>query len=149
MKKIIGLFLIVVMMMSIYITEDAYAASINKSSITLTKNKTYKLKLKGTSIRKVSTSNKKVATISKTGVVKAKGKGTCTVSLKGKDNKTYKCKVKVQTPKLNATSITLTKGKKFDLNLTGTLKAKTWSTSNSKVATITRGGVVKALSKGT
>ena len=52
------------------------------------------------------------------------------------------------TPKLNKTKHTIIAGKSFTLKVTGTKKKVTWSSSNKKVATVTKKGVVKALKAG-
>ncbi|MCM1159896.1 MAG: Ig-like domain-containing protein [Roseburia sp.] len=70
-------------------------AKLNKKSITLDAGKSTKLKLTGTK-KKVtwSSSNKKIATVSFSGKVKAKSEGTVTIRAKAGKN-TYKCKVTV------------------------------------------------------
>lgn len=72
---------------------------LNKKSITLKEGSYYNLKLKGTKKKvKWSSSNKKIASVTKKGVVKAKRMGVANIYAKlGK--KKYKCKVTVQ--KLN------------------------------------------------
>jgi len=54
------------------------------------------LKLNGTKIASVKSSNKKVATVSKSGKVTAKKKVTATITLTGKNGVKYKCKVTVK-----------------------------------------------------
>lgn len=69
--------------------------SLNKKSVTLNKGKSTTLKVKNASgTVKWSTSNKKVATVTKKGVVKAVGVGTTTISATV-SKRTLKCKVKV------------------------------------------------------
>lgn len=72
------------------------AVKLNQKKLYLTPKKSYKLKLKGTK-KKVTwkSSNKKVATVSKSGKVTAKkiGKATIVAKVKGKK---YKCKVYVE-----------------------------------------------------
>lgn len=79
--------------------DQAHAASISKKSVTVTKGKTYKLKLKKATAKKVkwSSSKKSVATVSKSGTVKAKKAGKATITAKYKGKK-YKCKVTVKNP---------------------------------------------------
>ncbi|MDD3346349.1 Ig-like domain-containing protein [Oscillibacter sp.] len=50
--------------------------------------------------------------------------------------------------KLNREDMTLSKGEKFQLKLTGVTTALTWSTSNSAVATVAGDGTVTAVSGG-
>lgn len=68
---------------------------ISDKKITLYNSDTYKLKVTGGKGKITwKSSNKKIATVSKKGVVKAKKGGTCTITAK-RDGKTMKCKVKV------------------------------------------------------
>lgn len=69
---------------------------INTSSKEMYVGDTYSLKLTGTSIKSVKSSNKNIATVNKKGTVTAKKSGTVTISLIGKNKKTYKCKITVQ-----------------------------------------------------
>ncbi|UZW15011.1 Ig-like domain-containing protein [Clostridium pasteurianum] len=106
-----------------------------------------------------TTSNSKVATVSN-GVVTAVGKGTATITVTTSDGKktskyivTVNPVVKVTSVKLNKTKNVLTIGKKDTLVSTvspsnATNKGIIWSTSNSKVATVSN-GVVTAIGKGT
>lgn len=69
---------------------------INTPKKTLQVGKTYTLKLTGTKIKSVKTSDKKIATITKKGKVTAKNTGTATITLTGKDNKKYSCTITVK-----------------------------------------------------
>ncbi len=71
--------------------------ALSKKSATITKGSKLKLKLNNAKASKVkwSSSKKKVATVSKKGVVKAKKKGKTTVTAKYKGKK-YKCKITVK-----------------------------------------------------
>ncbi|MDO4380626.1 MAG: Ig-like domain-containing protein, partial [Clostridia bacterium] len=86
---------------------SAASVKLNKTKIVLAVGQTYALKLSGTKKTvKWATSNKKVATVTKKGVVKAVGKGKAVITAKvGK--KTYKCAVGVDAPKLSATKKTV------------------------------------------
>ena len=82
---------------------SAHAASVklNKKTVYLAKGKTVKLKVKGTKAKvKWSSSNKKIATVSKSGKVKGKKVGKCTITAKVKGKK-LKCKVYVETKAAN------------------------------------------------
>ena len=68
---------------------------LSKKSVTLTKGGTIKIKLCGSKIAKVKTSNKKIATITKKGKITAVGIGKATLTITGKNKKKYKCKVTV------------------------------------------------------
>ena len=81
------------------ITSTVQAASsikINKKKKTLRVGDKYTLKIKGTSKKvKWTSSNKKVATVNSKGKVKAKKKGTATITAKV-GGKKYKCKITVK-----------------------------------------------------
>lgn len=80
---------------------------LNKKKATMRVGKTLKLKLKNAKAKKVKwkSSNKKVATVSKKGVVKALKKGKVTITAKYKGKK-YKCKIKInKTVKRSAKTI--------------------------------------------
>ena len=107
---------------------------------------------------KWSSSNTRVATVSKDGVVKAVSVGTATITAKAVDGgKKAVCTVNVlrhtKSVELNVSAINLKAGQ------TGTLKATVlpasasnknviWTSSNTKVATVSSAGVIKAVSAG-
>ncbi len=72
---------------------------LNKKSVTLQNGKKVTLKLNGTKAKKWSSSNKKVATVNSKGQVTAKSVGISTISCKGQNAKTYRCKVTVAAKK--------------------------------------------------
>ena len=114
------------------------ALSSSKASVAVGGSKTISLRNARGKV-KWSVAKKSVASIKANGAsVKVKGKkaGTTTITAKvGK--KSYKCKFTVKNaPKISKSSISLTKGKSYDLSVTGTASAPKWSTSNKKVATI-------------
>ena len=76
-------------------TINASAASINKKSVRLVKGRTTKLKISGTTKKvKWKSTNKAVASVSSTGKVTARKKGTATIKATV-GGKTYTCKVRV------------------------------------------------------
>ena len=135
--------------------------------LTLKKGKSFTLKTKvSVSGKKVSkavtykTSNKKVATVNAKGKITAKKKGTATITIYSKADKKKTCKIKVTvgTPvtkvKLNKTKANLNVGKSLTLKTTLSPKKPSnkgiiWKSSNTKVATVTSKGVVKAKKAGT
>ena len=134
--------------------------------LTLKKGKTFTLKPKVTVTGKISkkvtykTSNKKVVAVNAKGKITAKKKGTAKIYVISKADKKKKCTITVTvgTPvtkvKLNKTKSTMTVGKKQTLKATVTpkkasSKAVVWKSSNTKVATGTSNGVVKAKKAGT
>ena len=117
-------------------------AQISKSTITLYKGRSYTLKVLGATQKvKWSSSNKSVATVSSTGKVTAKKKGTATITAK-MGSKKYTCKVTVKNPGLNATNITVYRGHTYKLKIYGISGKVTWSSSASRVATVNSKGVV-------
>lgn len=125
------------------------AVKLNKSSATLIKGQSVTLKITGSKKSVKWSSNKNsVAAVSQKGKVVAKKKGTATITATiGK--KKYTCKVSVQTPKLNTTKITLVKGEYTQLKINGTDQKITWSSSNKKIASVSKAGKVSAKKKGT
>ena len=134
--------------------------------LTLKKGKTFTLKPKVTVTGKISkkvtykTSNKKVVTVNAKGKITAKKKGTAKIYVISKADKKKKCTITVTvgTPvtkvKLNKTKSTMTVGKKQTLKATVTPKkassrAVVWKSSNTKIATVSSKGVVKAKKAGT
>ena len=71
---------------------------LSKKKVDLTVGDTKKIKLCGSKIKKVKTSNAKVATITKKGLITAVGEGNATITVTGKNKKKYKCKVSVAKP---------------------------------------------------
>jgi uncharacterized protein YjdB len=104
------------------------------------------------------TSNKKVATVSKSGVITAKKVGKAKITVKS-GKKKFTVTVKVQKTAVKTTKITglsktlvLKKGKKATLNPVITPVTSqdklTYQTSNKKVATVSKSGVITAKKAG-
>ncbi|MBS7008405.1 Ig-like domain-containing protein [Anaerostipes sp.] len=150
-KKLLSIIVMIILVLAVTPSNNAEAASIklNKKSITITKGKTYTLKVKGTKKKaKWSSSKKSVATVSKKGKVTGKKRGSATITAKiGK--KKYKCKVKVETPSLSATKKSIAAGSKYTLKLNGCSRSKKFYTSNNSVAAVSSKGVVTAKKQGT
>jgi len=107
-------------------------------------------------------SNTKIATVSSTGKVTAKGPGVVIITVSTTNPlvsfKKATCKVTVTQPvisvKLNKTSLSIFKGKTAKLIPTinpsnASNKKVTWKSSNTKIATVTSAGIVKGIKKGT
>lgn len=153
-----ALFLLIALLAVPLSASAASKIKLNKTKITMTKGKSYRLKVSGTK-RKVtwSSSKKSVAAVNSSGKVTAKKKGTAVITAKV-GSKRYRCKVTVKQPvtsvKLNAKSKTLTEGSSVTLKATvrptnANNRAVTWTTNNKKVATVTSKGKVKAVGTGT
>lgn len=139
----------------------AKSVSLNKSSITLYKGKTYTLKAKVTPSNYKSgvswLSSNRNASVSKDGKVTANKAGKSTITVKTNNNKRAYCNVVVKEIKsksvsLNKRSITIYRGKKYTLKATvkpaNSTDGKSWSTSNKKYATVTSKGTITAMRKG-
>ena len=132
--------------------------ALNKKKATINKGKTLALKLYGDAIKSVKSSNTKVATISKKGVVTGKSGGTATMTITSKKNKRFTCKVTVKVPATKIvfakTKLTLTVGNKGVKNVAtvkptnATNKKVTYKSSNPKVAKVSAKGVVTPVAKG-
>ena len=149
----------------INVVQKVTNVKLNKTNLHFSKKSKCKLRVTlspvGVSSKSVSwkSSNKRVATVNKKGIVKAKKKGYCTITVTAKDGskKSAKCLVVVGTEvkgiKLNKAKISITKDKSYSLKATVTnknavYKSVSWSTTNSKVATVNSKGVVKGINKG-
>ena len=149
-KKILSLLAIAALVLTLApLTDVSAKAKLSKKSITITKGKTYTLKVKGTKKKAKWTSSKKsVATVSKKGKVTGKKRGSATITAKiGK--KKYKCKVKVETPSLSITKKSMAVGSNYTLKLNGCSRSKKFYTSNKSVAAVSNKGVITAKKKGT
>lgn len=128
-------------------SSQAAAVKLNKKTANVYAGKTLQLKVKNTKKSvKWSTSNKKIATVSKKGVVTAKKDGKATITAKIGKNK-YTCKVTVKS-RMNVTKKTLTVKGTYQLKQYGLSNVK-WKSSNTKVATVTSKGKVTAKKAGT
>ena len=139
--------------------KTAYVAKGNKVSLTATVKVTPNKKAN----KKVTykSANKKVATVSRKGVLKGVKAGKTKVTVTSKKNSKKKATIKVvvkkaavKKVKLNAKTVNLAVGGKKTLKATVTPKKNTsskiaWSSSKKKVATVSSKGVVKGKSEGT
>lgn len=94
-----------------------------------------------------NSSDKKVAKINGQGKITALKAGTTTITVSNSETETS-FKLTVKKPKLNKKSVTLAKGKSFKLKVTGQVGKATFKTSNKKIASVTKSGVIKAKKKG-
>ena len=102
-------------------------------------------------------SNKKIATVSSKGTVTGKKKGTVKITATSKKNKKVKSTIKITVKDLKASSVSLNKkAATMTLGSSTTVKATvkgaagfynqgvTWKSNNSKIASVSSKGVVKA-----
>lgn len=123
-------------------------AKLNKTTATIAKNGSIKLSLKGAAVKKFNSSNKKIATVSKNGKVVAKQKGKATITVIDTNGKKYICKIIVEDPSLNKTSVTLQINQNYKLKLNGNTQKISWSSSDESVAYVNSKGKVTAHSEG-
>ena len=126
------------------------APRINSSKLTMIKGQSRTLKITGLKKGQKITwksSNSKIVTVNKAGRLQAKAKGSATIT-GTVSKKKYTCKVTVQAPKLNKTSITLKVGQTYQLKLSGTNQKITWKSSNSKIVAVNKAGRLQAKSAG-
>ena len=104
---------------------------------------------------KYSVNNRKVASVSKSGKITARKSGKVTVTVKYKKN-SKKIKITVKNPKLivNGKNLQLSMGQTYELKVYAnqSLISKnkvTWSSSNKKLVTVSKSGVVKGIKAGT
>ena len=142
-------FMLMLCLMFTLIPSTTYASTLRMKNTNpeVYVGKTIQLKLLGTSKKaKWVSGNTSIATVNSKGVVKAKKPGYVTIRATV-GNKVANAGVLVNKPKLNKYVVTLNKGETFTLKLTGAT-IKKWSSSNSKVASVSSTGKVKALAKG-
>jgi cell wall-associated NlpC family hydrolase len=127
---------------------------LSKTTLTLTKGATKKLKIKNLPAVKPkvkwSTSNKYAVTVSKKGKVTAVNYGTATIKATC-DKKTFTCFVTVpdssKTVTLNTESVSLTEGATYQLSATSENTVK-YHSGNESIATVSETGKVTAVNPG-
>ena len=136
--------------------------TLNKTSIILGKGEAYTLTASPNSgaaslKRTWKSSNSKVVKVDENGKITAVGTGTATITVTSFNGKVKSCKVNVKAAptsvKLSKSTLTLAKGKTAALSATlnpsgAASYKKTWTSSNTKVATVDASGKVKAVGKG-
>ena len=159
-KWVCSLFFVFLLLMGISFTAlAAPQAGLNKTKLTMIKGTAEQLVLSGDISGKITwkSSKKSVVTVSATGCLKAKKKGTATVMARA-DGKTYRCKVTVKQPvtsiRLNQKSIAISAGKTYTLKAkvkptNANLRTGTWTSSDKSIVTVTAKGKLKAVSSGT
>jgi len=137
-----------------------HTVKLNLTKITLGKTESYTLKAT-TSVKttvKWKSSDAKVATVDSNGKIKAVGIGSATITVTTAGGRTATCVVTVKAApasvKLSKSTLTLAKGKTE--TLTATLNpggaasyAKSWTSSDTKVAKVDANGKITAIGKGT
>ncbi len=129
----------------------------SKTSITLGVGETVKITMDGAETVTYETSNSKILTVTKNGVVTAKKVGKAKIVATDEKGNTKTCTITVKKApkkvKVNFTKKTMKKGKKATIKVSfakGYYSNKnTFKSSNKKVATVNSKGVITAKKKGT
>ena len=146
-KKIILMLMICIMTLAIPMSASA-AVKICKKSVILIKGQTTTLKITGTKKTVKWSSNKaSVATVTQNGKIKAKKKGSAVITAKI-GSKKLKCKVSVESPKINKESVTLEKGDSYKLKISGTKQEVEWQSSKPGIVTVSENGKIIARKAG-
>ena len=120
---------------------------LNQYDVVLTADESYHLYVFGINKRvSFQSSDIKVATVNLLGTIRAWRPGTTIIKVKY-DKKVLQCRVRVVA--LNKTSLKLTVGEKARLSVKQVWTGVSYSSSNSKVVTVSKHGRVKAVGKGT
>lgn len=148
-KRLTLVFLAVFLIAAVLpIQGEAAEVKLNKTKAALYVGKSVTLQVKGTSAKaKWESSKKSVATVDSQGKVTAKKAGTAVITAKIKSS-SFQCRITVKNPCLNKKEITLSKGKTFQLKITGTT-AKSWKSNKPSVAAVNKNGKVTAKKAGT
>jgi len=134
--------------------------SISKSgTVRATLGLSYQISVPGKAIKTCKSSNTKVATVTKQGLMKAKKVGTAKITVTPKKGGKLTLKVKVVDPN-TPTAVTIDAGSDATLTVGGQLQLAatvspatapqdvTWKSSNRQVATVTKKGLVTAVKRG-
>ncbi len=177
-KKVLSFLLTFAMIISILPVQSVEAAkkpvkttsvsttNVTYKTITIDKGKTYQIKTKvepeNATNQKLmwSTSNKEIATVTSTGIVKGINKGTSVIKATTKDGSKKQISIKVTVgTKVSKVSVAKSKvslkvGKTSTIKATVSSKAASnkelaYKSSNNKVATVSSKGKIKAVGKGT
>ena len=144
------------------VEKKAVSIKLNVKSKTIKKGKKITLNAKlhpknSTDKIKWSSSDRKIASVSRDGAVTGKRAGTVTITAKASSGKKAYCSITVREIKSKKVSLdkkakNLRKGKKLILKASVSPKNSTdtliWSSSKSNIASVTSKGVVKGLKKG-
>ena len=149
-------------MVKVNVLQNATAIKVDVTDLTLNVGDTYTLEVSLTPTTTSSTvsyesSNTKVATVGKKGKITAKARGNCVVLVKTNNGLTAYVNVTVNQQvtgiSLNESAMTIYVDEEVELEATLTPKNVSdaeviWASSNTKVATVDKNGVVKGISNG-
>lgn len=122
----------------------ALKPEISKKTCTIYKNKKIILSVLGEQEKITwSSSNTKIAIVSKTGVVKGKRAGKCYIKATAGDH-VYRCKVTVKAPRINKKSLEIEENETYKLKFLGATTKVKWKSSNQAVVTVSKYGTITA-----
>ena len=147
-KKFSVILLAMILALAMAVPVSAATVKINKTNVTICTGQTMQLKMDGTKAKPKWSSNSRNAIVDNAGKVTAKARGTATITAKiGK--RSYRCLVTVEAPRISSSNISLYKGKTAQLKMLNTKQKYRWSSSNTKVATVSSTGKISGKSAGT
>ena len=129
-------------------------------NISVDEASTVKINLLGATIKKVKSSDKSIASVSKKGIVKGIKEGKCIITVTDTKKKTYKCNVTVngvhdintndvESPYFDTTKTSVIVGENYQLILNDNTKDIRWYSDNSAVASVDSHGLVSGIAVGT
>lgn len=157
MKRLVSLFTALVLVFSSGLFVFSEAAQVTYSLTTEEQDiflgKTYKRKIKtvpagaDTSSAYWFSSDDSVASVDPDGTVRARSQGNATIMVEI-EGYTFSYRVRVVAPFLNCRTKSIYLGKQYTLEVNGGSGKITWKTSNKKIASVNKNGVVTALKPG-
>jgi len=150
MKKIISVILAISLLigMGVLFGVEAEAVSLSEKKVNLIIGENTYIYLEGADSKKVewSSDENKIATV-KSGVIKGISAGKTTITAKYK-GKSYKCTVNVTYYRIDRESSSVMVGNRLQLDLVGYSGARTWTSSDTSVATVSKDGILRGISAG-
>ncbi|BBF41945.1 protein containing ChW-repeats and cell-adhesion domain [Lachnospiraceae bacterium KM106-2] len=149
--------------LKVTVIENPKSIEVESSDVSIEVGKTTPINVKFTPetaterTLKYMTSDSKIASVSDDGIIKGEKPGSAIITIIPVSGTPTFCRVTVTQPpkgiKLNYSSKTVTKGKTFTLKATispsdATNHSVTYKSLNSKIATVSKGGVVKGIKGG-
>lgn len=129
------------------ITTPKYVISDSKVILYPSQSQTIKLQGAGGKETYVS-SNPSIAKVSSSGKITALKKGTVTITAKYK-SQSFACKVTVEDPKLNRTSLRILTKQSYQLKLKNTSQNVTFTSADENIASVSSSGLIEAKTAGT